>query len=337
MLHDRDRSPTLVRRIVTGGAGLALAGVLGIGVFVPAAAQDGTGASTPPPPSACTIAGTRIDLENPPSAGASPEAEDAALGATPVAANATPEATPASADPLIAELFATANTIAGCLNEQDIETYAKITSDDYRATLFGLDEPLSASAYEELASTLPDIDHRIVGLDDVEIVDDMSVTAMVTYVTAYQQRTGVWTFSQADVDGTQTWVLDREEPVETVAPEGADEVSIEIADNQYALPSDAIASPDVVFSLMNEDEIDHEALVLRFTDGTTTDDLLRNPGPSLPEGVMFIGQATIPASADGTMVLADLPPGTYTIVCLLPDDEGLPHLASGMTAEFTVE
>lgn len=329
VLHDRHRSHPHVHRIVTGVIGSSLVAGLGFGAPAPGAAQDGTGAATPTPPTACTIPSTRIDLENPPAAEATPQAGDA----TPVVGGTTQ----AAADPLTAELLGAANTIVGCLNEQNVETYAMITSDEYRGELFGLDEPLSAEAYAEFASTLPNIDHRIVELGDVAIVDDTTVTATVTYVTSYQQRTGTWTFIQREVDGLQAWVLDREEPVVPVAPEGAEEVTIEIADNRYTLSSESIAAPDVVFSLANADDVDHEALVLQFGDGTTTDDLLRSPGPSLPPGVTLIGQATIPAGAGGTMVLADLPPGIYTIVCLLPDEEGLPHLASGMATEFTVE
>lgn len=327
MFTHRAHFQTVIHRSGASMIGLALAGMLGLGIPMPGMAQDGTGAATPTPPSACTIPRATIDLANPPSADASPVA-------TPIA---SPEASPVATDPLNAELLGAANTIAGCLNEQDAETYAMITSDDYRGALFGLDEPLSAAAYEELASTLPDVDHRIVELDDVTIVDDTTTTATVTHVSAYQQRTAVWTFVQEDVEGVQAWVLDREEPVAPVVPEGAEEIAIEIADNRYDLSSDSIATPDVVFSLTNNDDIDHEALVLSFARGTTIDDLLQNPGPTLPEGVTFIGQATIPGEADGTMVLADLPPGSYTIVCLLPDDEGLPHLASGMVTEFTVE
>lgn len=339
MLDHRVHSRTLSHRITTAltvaVTGLSLLAGLGAGAPIPGVAQDGTSAATPAPPSACTIPSTRIDLDNPPTAEATPS--DATPDATPVSDGATPDATSDTADPLTAELLGVANTVAGCLNEREVETYAMITSDDYRADLFGLDEPLSEAAYEEYASTLPDVDHRIVTLDDVEIVDDATVTATVTYVTAYQQRTATWTFIQREVDGDLAWVLDREEPLAPVVPEDAAEVAIGIEDNRYDLSRDSIETPDVVFTLTNDDDVDHEALVLRFDDDTTTDDLLRAPGPSLPEGVTFIGQATIPDDADGTMVLADLPPGTYTIVCLLPDEEGLPHLASGMVAEFTVE
>ena len=32
----------------------------------------------------------------------------------------------------------------------------------------------------------------------------------------------------------------------------------------------------------------------------------------------------------------NLEPGAYTVVCLLPDADGVPHLALGETATFTV-
>jgi len=321
VLNDRDRSHTPRHRLATGIATCSLIGILGAGMVVPGAAQDGTSAATPAPPTTCSVPATTIDLTDPPTAEATPAADTS----------------PVATDPLAEELLMAANTVVGCLNERDIDTFARITSDDYRGQVFGLDEPLEAEVYGELASALPDIDHRIVELSDIEIVDDMTVTATVTAVAAYQQRTGTWTFTQQEIDDELAWVLEREDALDPVVPEDADEVAIEIADARYNLSSDTITAPDVVFSLSNEDEIDHEVLVLRFSGDTTTEDLLRSPGPALPEGVTFVGQATVPAGAEGTMVLVDLRPGTYTIVSLLPDEEGLPYLASGMVTEFTVE
>ena len=40
---------------------------------------------------------------------------------------------------------------------------------------------------------------------------------------------------------------------------------------------------------------------------------------------------------DAGAVLVDLDRGEYTLVCLFPDPEGIPHLAQGMEATFTVE
>jgi len=49
-----------------------------------------------------------------------------------------------------------------------------------------------------------------------------------------------------------------------------------------------------------------------------------------------VGQETIPAGETRTLVFVDLAPGTYTVVCLLPDEDGVPHVALGETATFTV-
>jgi uncharacterized cupredoxin-like copper-binding protein len=53
--------------------------------------------------------------------------------------------------------------------------------------------------------------------------------------------------------------------------------------------------------------------------------------------VTYIGAATTTAGNEGQLVLVDLDPGEYTIVCLFPDPEGIPYLAQGMEATFTVE
>jgi uncharacterized cupredoxin-like copper-binding protein len=78
-------------------------------------------------------------------------------------------------------------------------------------------------------------------------------------------------------------------------------------------------------------------LVLRLAPGYTTVDLLRASGPDLPREVTFIGARTVTAGDEGDLVLVDLEPGEYNLVCLFPDPEGIPHLAQGMEATFTVE
>ena len=78
-------------------------------------------------------------------------------------------------------------------------------------------------------------------------------------------------------------------------------------------------------------------LVLRLAPGFTTADLLRASGPDLPREVTYIGAATVTAGNEGHLVLVDLEPGEYTMVCLFPDPAGIPHLAQGMEATFTVE
>jgi hypothetical protein len=238
--------------------------------------------------------------------------------------------------PLTAELLSASTTITSCLSERDVETFTAITSDVYRGQQFGTGEPISATLYAELAPTLLQLEHRIVELRDITVVDSQTVTTEVTYTVAYQQRTGVWTFTQDRVDGLLSWVLASEEAVEPSVADGATVLDVTMQDDAYTIEGDATTGPDVTIELTNRDGEDHEALVLSLAENTETGALLRNPGPTFPEGVTFIGQATVAAEAEGTLVLANLPPGDYTIVCLLPDENGLPHLSLGMETTFTV-
>ena len=108
-------------------------------------------------------------------------------------------------------------------------------------------------------------------------------------------------------------------------------------DRAFALDEATVTGPDVVLRGDNVSAEDHEMLVLRLAPGFTTADLLRAAGPDLPEAVTFIGELPVPAGKERDLVLVDLAPGAYTLVCLFPDAEGTPHLAQGMAATFTVE
>lgn len=349
----------------------ALAGVLSLALAIAAGtplaatlAQDGTGAALP---TDCEVVPSAIDLatwQSPeeilaaqaaeatpeptsePAADASPVASPVSDGATPIAspiaASAeedpaeTPEPTPGP-DPLAGELEQIAASITECLNEQNTTTFVSITSDEYRGQLVGFPGPLSAEDWAQLAPTFPDTEYEIVELTGVDAVDESTATATVTYRVANQLRTGIWTFAQAEIDGMTAWRLDAEEARETAVPDGATEIEITIAGNAYDLSNDEPETDAVAFSITNEDEEDHEALVLRYESGVESGDLLQAAGPSLPDGVTLVGQVTVPAGEQGGLVLVDLPAGTYHIVCLLPNAEGIPHLADGMEATFTVD
>ena len=122
-----------------------------------------------------------------------------------------------------------------------------------------------------------------------------------------------------------------------VAPPDATAIDVEIGDRSFSLGETTVSGPDVVLSGTNISDEDHEMLVLRLASGYTTADLLRASGPDLPQEVTFIGAATVTAGNERDLVLVDLDPGEYTLVCLFPDPEGIPHLAQGMEATFTVE
>ncbi len=348
------------RRLAAAVTSFAVGGSLLASVVTIGAAQDdGTGAAPIPPPTDCVLVAARAEVVLPGLPSASPVASPVVPDAGPAVgtAEASPIASPvvevagtpvtvatpvvddvASSDPnvaVLAELQATANSIFACLNERNFETYAAFTSDAFRGRLFGSNEPLPASQFVPLAETLPDVDSRILTFDNLQVIDPGTVSVDITYVSANQVMSATWTFIHCRVEGLQSWLLDLEAPRPVIAPEGAGMILVTFEDTAFNLEPDTIAGPDVVLALNNPTGEDHEALVVRLDDGVDASELLRG-GPGLPEGVTFVGQATVLAGGEGTLVLSGLEPGTYTLVDLLPDANGLPHLSSGMEATFTV-
>jgi uncharacterized cupredoxin-like copper-binding protein len=268
--------------------------------------------------------------------------------AEPAAATAvsTPVATPVQSvagpvELLTEELTVVAESLAACLSGGDAETVTQLAAERYLGQLFGSSVPFSRDEYVAIASELTPIPTRIVTLEDVTPTGDDRATALVTQVVGNQLLRAEWTFEPAPSGerrtGESLWRLAGERQLPVSAPPGAAPIDVEIGDRSFTLDEPTVSGPDVVLSGTNNSEEDHEMLVLRLAPGYTTADLLRASGPDLPREASFIGAATVTAGDEGTLVLVDLEPGEYTLVCLFPDPEGLPHLAQGMEATFTVE
>ena len=269
------------------------------------------------------------------------EAEPAAATAV-----ATPVATPVQPAPdpvalLAEELTAVAESLAACLSEGDAETVTQLAAERYLGQLFGSSVPFSRDEYVAIASALTPIPTRIVSLEDATPAGDDRATALVTQVVGNQLLRAEWTFEPAPSGerraAESVWRLAGERQLPVSAPPGAASIDVEIGDGSFTLDETTVSGPDVVLSGTNLSAEDHEMLVLRLAPGYTTADLLRASGPDLPREVTFIGAATVTADDEGNLVLVDLDPGEYTLVCLFPDPEGLPYLAQGMEATFTVE
>jgi uncharacterized cupredoxin-like copper-binding protein len=245
------------------------------------------------------------------------------------------------AELLTEELTAVAESLAACLSEGDAETVTQLAAERYLGQLFGSSVPFSRDEYVAIASQLTPIPVRIVSLEDVTPSGNDRATALVTQIVGNQLLRAEWTFEPAPSGERRarenTWRLagERQQPVS--APPGAAPIDVEIGDRSFTLDKGTVSGPDVVLSGTNDSDEDHEMLVLRLAPGFTTADLLRARGPDLPREVIYIGAATVRAGNEGHLVLVDLEPGEYTMVCLFPDPEGIPHLAQGMEAVFTVE
>jgi hypothetical protein len=334
-------SPSIGRR-VSLAATLALSiavGSLSSGSM--AVAQDGTGAATPTPPTACEIVPATATGE--PTSAATPGATTAATPATgtgsiPVTfVGEDAESGDSTANALTTDIEAASTAIAGCLTDARYETLVLITGEEYRGQLIGIGGPLTDEEFALLAPALPQVPYQILSVENVVAESDTAVTAEVTYQLAHQVRLSTWHFELQEVQGTEAWVLQGETPMTPVAPENTETLTVEITGDGYAIADATVSGPSVAIEASNSADADHEVLVLRLAGDVTTDDLLTTPGPSLPQGISYVGQATVPAGGSGTLLLSGLQPGTYTIVDLLPNASGLPNLADGMTITFEVE
>lgn len=334
------------RRVVQSALVLTLGGasILGGPVF----AQDGSGGATPAPTAVPTCAmparaTTTSGSATPASAAATSDgtgssASSGVGSSTPAAATpvATKAATGATDAALTKDLTASATAIADCLTKGDFTTLTLMTGDTYRGELVGSDQPISAEDFADVAPTLAIVPYTIIDLTEATATAD-GATALVTYRIGNQVRAGEWTFNAAETDGKKIWVLDSETAKAVTKPETAADVTVSIEKNAYTIKPDAISGDEVYFTITNKDKVDHELFVVKLTDGTKVDVLLTTPGPALPKGVSFVGQVTVPAGSDSDLLLTELEPGTYTIVDLLPNADGLPNLSGGMTATFTVK
>lgn len=235
------------------------------------------------------------------------------------------------------DLVAASTSLTSCLTEGDFGQASNHMTATFRGQLVGSTQPLSASDYASLAETFPQIDYSILEVENPTLVDDTTATADVVWTLANQVRSDRWTFTISNVQGVTMWTVD-EAAAGTLTPSlESTPIFTTISQERYLLLPGTVASDTVLFEVNNDDGVDHELLVLRLDDSISTDVLLRTPGPQLPAGVTMIGQATIAADATGRLLLIDLEPGVYTIVCLLLDETGVPHLADGMETTFTVE
>ncbi|MGH2560771.1 MAG: hypothetical protein ACRDJH_17035 [Thermomicrobiales bacterium] len=294
-----------------------------------------------------------------PAAEVETEAEAEAVGSCAVASSGE-SATPAIARPVgtpaassapgvpadeetAAEIERQARAIAACLTAGDWETVTQLVTGNYLGETYTGGGRLSRAQFLDLAASLSVIPVQIVAVSEVRALPG-GANADVLYIFGNQLIHARWDFSFVSptaatpvAEGASLYQLDAERALAVAPPADATAINVELREYDVNLDVKEVSGTAVVLQGENGGEEEHELLVVRLGGGTRTDDLLTTPGPGLPEGIDFAGQVTIPAGERAELVLVDLEPGAYGIVCLLPDGEGIPHLALGERERFVVE
>jgi uncharacterized cupredoxin-like copper-binding protein len=124
----------------------------------------------------------------------------------------------------------------------------------------------------------------------------------------------------------------------TPAVGGYPELVIVATEYTFEMPATA-ESGYTRLTLDNQGGEDHHAMFFRLNDDTTEDQFMTglmsgDLGALLALGASYGG----PMASAGSQasVIASLDAGTYAVVCLIPDEQGVPHVAHGMLAMLEV-
>jgi hypothetical protein len=288
-----------------------------------------------------------------------PPLTDGTEGANPVAVQTGALPDPEQAA-LTAALDQLVDAFAACLSTGDHRVVAELATGRHLGYLAGIGGVLTPETYVALASDLPTVPVSVRSIDDVRLLEPDAASADVVYVVANQLVHGRWAFVRAPESeaslgpvsdatdpsaaeptpgpGEVRWLIDGETPLPVAPPTGAIRVTVELDEYEIALSRERVSQAEqgIVLIVSNAGEREHEALVLRLDGGADADDLLQQPGPRLPDGLVFAGQVTVPAGSQAELILVDLQPGRYALVSLLLDETGVPDLARGMEAELQV-
>ena len=277
----------------------------------------------------------------PPALAAAPNVPESLSGSTPAA---TPTAVVAVDEATGAAIQDVIDSLAACLTAGNAETVTMLVTDRYLADAYGGGERMTKEDYVALAPMAPVIPVTIVSVGPIGLNSRDTASTQVVTVQGNQLRTEEWTFlfrrsretSATPTAGDGHWLVHQVTLLPSNAPDGASEVTVMEDGNAITITPSQIDGPDVVFTIQNTDEAAHEFLALRLVEGATIDELIRPSSAVFPGNIEVLGQETIPSGETRTMVLVGLEPGTYTVVCLLPDGDGVPHLALGETTTFTI-
>jgi uncharacterized cupredoxin-like copper-binding protein len=154
-----------------------------------------------------------------------------------------------------------------------------------------------------------------------------------------------------DDDDTATEAADAAEETETggglsSATDGAQEIEVTVPggeDGEFAFEADleGLTAGPVTVTLTNNGTLEHQAMLLRLNEGESVDTFVA-ASVADPSGLQALGLVEGFGGPNGvgpgetrasTQVVEE---GDYMLICVIPDDAGVPHAGHGMVMPFAV-
>lgn len=172
---------------------------------------------------------------------------------------------------------------------------------------------------------------EVLSIENAQVLDDGRIAIDVSYRMGNALMAEQFVFVR---DG-DTLLADASPDLPVEIPEGATIITGEMADYEFILDETSAPAGDIAFQVTNTGEYPHEMVVFGLPEGVTIEDLFEDE--SLFEQVQFYGFTwSMPGEDAPPLVMLDMEPGTYTLVCFIPEPEGIPHVMRGMVLDFEV-
>lgn len=254
---------------------------------------------------------------------ASPEGGEGEMMLPPMQEPLTGE--PAS-DEDIAEAEAAVANLMNCINAGRYVEFASLWTANGLMMECGTSNPYDG---EYCFGGNPPIE--AVSLENAQVLDDGRIAIDVTYRLGNALQAEQFVF----VREGDMLLLDATPDLKVEIPEGATVITGELADFEFVLDQTSAPAGDIAFQVTNTGEYPHEIVVLGLPEGVTIEDIFADE--SLGEQVQFYGFSwAMPGEEAPPLVMVDMEPGTYTLICFVDEPEGVPHVMRGMILDFEV-
>jgi hypothetical protein len=227
------------------------------------------------------------------------------------------------------QVNAAVRNFISCWNQRKFEAVATLATPNMMRSIFQEVKP--ADVLTDM-NGLPEVEYALQSLGDFQQHTDGRVSVAFHYIFVHPHRVGRWYFLKQN----GWWILDREARTTPQIPGERSVIDVAAKDYTYTI-TNAKVGPVTVLHEHNDGPAPHEFILLRVQEGANFDPLkFLQPGVK-PEGVEFYAQTVLDAGQQEDLVLSDVQPGPYIMLCLLRTPGGIFHPAAGMVSMVNLQ